>query len=112
MPSASQYNDLTTELMFDTKATQDQVVDFYRQTLGKASWKATTDRTVEIDGKQVMIFRDSAQDLLTLEMCEVEGQTRVRVKHHSAAEIAELDRQLKDRAKAKTEAKAKPEPGN
>ena len=93
-----QYSDQTAELMFDTAATPGEVFDFYRQTLGKAGWKATTDQPIKNDGQEMLIFRNPSHDLLTLQIYAVDAKTRVKVKHQTAAEIAELDRQLKDKA--------------
>ena len=104
-----QYNELTTELGFDTKAAPRQIIDFYRQTLGKAGWEATTDRPLKDDDKQMLLLRNPSHDLLTLELYEVDDQTRVRVKHQTAAEIAELERQLEDKAKDNAKSKAKPD---
>ncbi len=98
-----QYHDLTTELTFDTTATQAEVIDFYRQTLGRAGWKATTDQPIKSDDKQMLLFRNPSADLLTLELREVDEKTRMRVKYQSAAEIADLDRQIKAKAKRKVD---------
>jgi hypothetical protein len=98
-----QYHDQTAELMFDTTATPDQIVDFYRQTLAKTGWEATTDRPIKIDSKQRLILRNPSHDLLALEIDEVADKRRVRVQCQSAAEIAELDRQLKALRKLKPE---------
>ena len=39
-----EYNDQTTELVFDTQAGPSEIVDFYRRTLAKADWKQAADR--------------------------------------------------------------------
>jgi hypothetical protein len=103
------YADATTTVSFDTNATIDDVVRFYRTTLARAAWNATTDQPFHSDFKKIMIFRNPQKDLLTLEMTEVDGKNRVFVKHQSAEEIAELDRLIKPKAEAKKakEAEAK-----
>ena len=53
------YADITKELSFDTAASPADVITYYRQTLSKASWQATLDKTIPIGFKEVMIFRPS-----------------------------------------------------
>ena len=56
------------------------------------------DHTVEIGGRQEMIFRNPTKDMLTLAMPPPRGgKQSVSLQHQSAAEVAELDRQLKER---------------
>ncbi len=105
-----QYTDTPTQLFFDTKATQQDVVSFYRQTLAKAAWEPTTENLMKIDFKELMIFRNPQEDMLTLELTDVDGKTRVLLKHQSAAEIAELDRLIKAEAERKKMEKNKPLP--
>lgn len=96
-----QYADTTKELSFETAAAKDAVVDFYKQTLGKAGWQPTLEKTVDVDDKPTMIFRNPAKDLLTLSFSrERDGKLPVSLQHQSAAEIAELDRQIKAQAPA------------
>jgi hypothetical protein len=96
-----QYTDTPTQLFFDTKATKQDVVGFYQTTLGKAGWEATTDKPIKIDFKDVMIFRNPQKDMLTLEITDVDGRSRVVLKFQSAAEIAEIERQIKADAERK-----------
>jgi hypothetical protein len=100
-----QYTDTPTQLFFDTKATQQDVVGFYRATLAKAAWEATTDKPVKIDLKNLMIFRNPQEDMLTLEMTEVDGKSRVLLRYQSAAEIVEIERQIKAEADRKRQDK-------
>jgi hypothetical protein len=105
-----QYTDTPAQLFFDTKATQQDVVNFYQQTLAKADWEATTENLIKIDFKELMIFRNPQEDMLTLELTDVDGKTRVLLKFQSAAEIAELDRLVKADAERKKLEKNKPLP--
>ena len=92
------YTEQTHELSFETTADQKSIVDFYKKILGQAKWAPTIDHTVEIDGKQEMIFRNPTKDMLTLAMPPARGgKQSVSLQHQSAAEVAELDRQLKER---------------
>lgn len=89
-----QYADTTAQLFFDTRANQRDVADFYRRALANAGWEATTENPVQIDFKKLLIFRNAQSDMLTLEMTEVDGKSRILVKHQSAGEVAELERQI------------------
>ena len=108
------YTDQTQELSFQTTAKQDAVVDFYRKALAAGKWEPTLDHTVEIDDDNEMIFRNPANEMLTLAMPARGGgdKYRVSVRYQSAAELAELDRQIKEQApalKAAAEAREKQE---
>jgi hypothetical protein len=105
-----QYADVNAQLFFDTNATQQEVADFYRKAMGKSGWKATTDAPFKIDFKHEMIFRNPKMDMLTLEMSEVEGKTRVLLKWQSAAEVAELEKLAKAEIERRKAEKNKPLP--
>ncbi len=104
------YGDEPPELTFESTQNQDAIVDFYRQTLAAAGWKSTMDHMVDVDEKPTMIFRNPAKDMLTLSMSGTRGgRLGVSVRFQSAAEIAELDRKIKEQApalRAAAEAKA------
>ncbi len=104
-----QYSDSTKEVLFDTKESEDAIEKFYRETLAKAGWKATTDKPFTIDWKHGLIFRNAAKDMLELEMYEVEDEKvlRVIVKHQTAAEVAAIEKAHADALAAK---KNTPEP--
>ena len=103
------YVDEPPELTFAT-ANQDAIVDFYRKTLAAAGWQSTLDHMVDVDEKPTMIFRNPAKDMLTLAITGVlGGKLLTSVRFQSAAEIAELDRRIKEEApklRAAAEAKA------
>ena len=103
------YVDEPPELTFAT-TNQDAIVDFYRKTLASAGWKSTMDKMVDVDEKPTMIFRNPAKEMLTLATTGVlGGKLLVSVRFQSAAEIAELDRRIKEEApklRAAAEAKA------
>jgi hypothetical protein len=95
------YVDMPPELTFDTRANQDAVVDFYRKNLSAAGWQSTLDHTVPIDDLPTMIFRNPGKDMLTLKMSAgPRGKLHASVRFQSAAEIAELDRKIKEMAPA------------
>jgi len=103
------YVDEPPELTFNA-ANKDAIVDFYRKTLAAAGWKSTMDKMIDVDGGPTMIFRNPAKEMITLSMPYVFGdKLGVSVRYQSAAEIAELDRRIKEEApklRAAAEAKA------
>jgi hypothetical protein len=103
------YSGEPTELRFETAADRGAVTDLYRKTLATAGWKATLDKTIKIDENDVMIFRNATHDMLTLSLSPSRrGKMPVSLRHQSAAEIAELDRLIKEEApKLRAQADAK-----
>jgi hypothetical protein len=103
------YVDEPPELTF-AATNQDAFVDFYRKTLASAGWKSAIDKMVDVDEKPTMIFRNPAKEMITLSTTGVlGGKLLVSVRFQSAAEIAELDRRIKEEApklRAAAEAKA------
>jgi hypothetical protein len=96
------YTDPTLELSFETAANKGSVVDFYRKTLGTTKWEPTLEHLVQIDDKDTMIFRNPGKDMLTLTFSSNRrGKLPVSLHFQSAAEIAELDRKIKEEAPAR-----------
>ena len=105
------YVDQPPELTFQTADTnQDATIDFYRKTLAATGWKSTLDHMVAVDDKPTMIFRNPAKDMFTLTITGMlHSKLLFSVRFQSAAEIAELDRRIKEEApklRAAAEAKA------
>jgi hypothetical protein len=95
------YIDEPPELTFETSADQNAIVDFYRKNLAAAGWQSTLDHTVPIDDLPTMIFRNPGKDMLTLSMSAgSRAKLHVSVRFQSTAEIAELDRKIKEQASA------------
>ena len=95
------YVDEPPELTFDTAPDQNAVVDFYRKNLAATGWQSTLDHTVPVDNLPTMIFRNPGKDMLTLKMSGASrGRLHVSVRFQSAAEIAELERKIKELAPA------------
>jgi hypothetical protein len=105
-----QYADVTRQLFFDSGESQRETADFYRKILKKTGWQATTDTPIQIDFKRELIFRNPGMDMLTLEMTDVEGKTRVLLKLQSAAEVAELERLAKAEIERRKAEENKPLP--
>jgi hypothetical protein len=82
-----QFADDLNQLAFDARADAAAIADFYRERLAAAEWKPTTERWVEDGFSRSLIFRHAAGDLLLLEHREVDGRSRVVVRHQSAAEV-------------------------
>ena len=96
------YTDPTLELSFETAANKESVVDFYRKTLGTTKWEPTLEHLVQIDDKDTMIFRNPGKDMLTLTFSSNRrGKLPVSLHFQSAAEIADLDRKIKEEAPAR-----------
>jgi len=74
----------------------DALLDFYRAKLPAAGWKATTENPIQERGKRMLIYRNSAKDMLTLNVRDGNEQTMAQatVEHLSAAEVAEIDREI------------------
>jgi hypothetical protein len=97
-----QYADTTKQILFDTKDSEDNIVAFYRQTLGSGGWKPTTEQTNKIGFKNVLIFLNPAKDMFTLETYPVEDEQvlRVTLQHQTAAEVAAIEKRLDEQVAA------------
>lgn len=106
-PVRIQYADVTTELDFDANRSIDELAAFYRETLGKERWKATTEKPVADGPEHTLIFRDPAGDLLSLTMrpTEREGVTRGRLRYQTAAEVAAEDQRAREAVARRERAK-------
>lgn len=104
-----QYSDSTKQILFDTKQSEADIEKFYRETLAKQGWKATTEKPFSIDWKHGLIFLNEAKDMLELEMYEVKDENvlRVTVRHYTKAERDIIEAELKKALEAK---KNKPMP--
>ena len=105
-----QYSDSTSQLTFDVKGSEPELVDFYRETLAPSAWKPTTKSANKIGFKNVLIFANPQKDLLTLEIREAGGSRRVVLKHQTAAEVAALDQRLAAAAVRRKAEQSKPLP--
>lgn len=101
-----QYSDSTKEVLFDTKSSEDEIEKFYRETLTKLGWKATTDKPFAIDWKRGLIFRSATKETLSLEMSTVEEEKvlRVKVRYQTAAEVDAKEKRFQEAMAAKKNA--------
>ena len=98
------YADVTKTLSIDVAMSPEELTTFYVKAMAKAGWKPTTEKLVKIDFDQLMIFRNAAKDLATLQMQTIDGKLRATLKHETAAEFEEGLRLAKEEdAKRKTE---------
>jgi hypothetical protein len=98
------YADTTKALSIDVDMTPEGLAAFYRDALGKAGWKPTTEKPVKIDFREMMIFRNDAKDITTLMMHTIDGKLRANLEHQTAAEFAEaMRRAAVEEAKRKAE---------
>lgn len=97
------YSDRPAQIYADVPLSPDQIVSFYREALAPADWKATTENPIKDRYEQMLIFRNPAKDMLTLNMREIEDEKIVRysLKFQTAEEIAKLDEELTKQAEAK-----------
>ncbi|MEI8212345.1 MAG: hypothetical protein WCI02_09360 [Planctomycetota bacterium] len=84
-----QFADDSNQLSFDAKSDSDAIADFYRESLAKHAWKATTENWIQDKFSKSMIFRNEAGDLLLMEHKDIEGKSRLFVKHQTAAAVEE-----------------------
>ncbi len=85
------YNDQTTELVFDTQAEPSEIVDFYRRSLAKADWKQAADPAPAVEARPALVLANANHDRVTLQIDRVEGKNRVRLKHQTAGELQQPD---------------------
>lgn len=100
------YADAAKALAVDVDMTADDLAAFYREALGKAGWKPTTERPVKDGPRSFLIFRNDAGDLAHLEMRDVGDRLRATLTHRTAAEDAEIARRA-EAAVAKRKADSK-----
>lgn len=99
------YADTTKALFLEVDMAPEALAAFYKEALGKAGWKATTEKPVKIDFREMMIFRNDAKDIATLKMHRFEGKLRANLDQQTAAEFAEAMR-LAEAEEAKRKAEA------
>ncbi|OAI57174.1 hypothetical protein AYO49_02620 [Verrucomicrobiaceae bacterium SCGC AG-212-N21] len=103
MPGAERFriSESTGRWDFETKASEADVAAYYRKALEELGWKATLDKTIEINGKNMVIFRNEPKDMITLEMQNRFGSSNVSLLLQSATTVAEIDQKLNAQAEAR-----------
>jgi len=92
------YTDPLKRLIFYTKQSPEDVVKFYRETLGNSDFNATLDKSGKLDSISYLIFRSAQNEMYTVEMQTMgDGCLRGEAWYHSAQEVEELDRKKRIR---------------
>jgi hypothetical protein len=89
---STSYSDATKALAIDVDMTPEQLLTFYKDALGKAGWKPTTEKPINIDFRDMLIFNNKAKDIMTLKMHTIDGKLRANLEHQTAAEFEEARR--------------------
>ncbi len=108
--STVQYSDNPAQMGFDSKSEQKEVADYYRATLAKQGWEATTKESVKIDWKNFVIFRNKAKDLMEVQLTTVDEMTRVMVRFQTAAQVEATEKAIQAEIEKKKAEKNKPLP--
>jgi len=87
-----QYSDANGSLLFDSNLSQDELVAFFKQTLGERDWKATTELPIKINFRHHLIFRNPNQEYLELQFQNVEGKVRTDLRYQNARQFAEREK--------------------
>lgn len=103
-----QYSDTPGQISFDTKMKIDEVAKYYRETLAKSGWEATTEKPFKSGFKDEMIFRNKPMDMLTLELNTVDEKTRVLLRHETAAQVEAMEKRAKAAIEKRKMEKDKP----
>lgn len=82
-----------------------KVTAFYTAELADQDWKPTSEPT-RIDNKTIVIYRNQLGDMIELAFQHFHDDCRVTAVHSTAAEVAELDRRLKEEAQQRAAALA------
>jgi len=90
------YADTTKTLSLGVDMKAEALAAYYKGVLGKAGWRATIEKSMKIDFREMLIFRNINQDFLTLSMHEAEGKLRATLEQRTAAEFEETIRIARD----------------
>ena len=104
------YTDIQKTLRFDSPQDQtDAILAFYQERLPKMGWKATTEKPVTDDRtkEQFVVYRNAQKELLWLDLTQFTGIVRVKLRHQTAAEVAEEERLFKEKAELEKQKLAK-----
>lgn len=86
-PGATRVDYSDSQLSFDTSLTIAETEAFYRDTLKKAGWQATTEQMIKDLVNQFLIFRNPDKQLMQLELQTFEGKSRGRLLLQSAEQV-------------------------
>lgn len=104
------YTDSQKTLRFDSPQDQTEaILAFYQERLPKMGWKATTEKPVTDDRtkEQFVVYRNAQKELLWLDLTQFTSIVRVKLRHQTAAEVAEEERLFKEKAELEKQKLAK-----
>jgi hypothetical protein len=89
LPDATQveYQEERMQLVFDTKADREKVVDFYRQTLAKAGWAPAAEKADSISANAALVLENPSHNRITVTIEPLEKGSHVWVVQQSTAEL-------------------------
>lgn len=89
----TRYLDELKSLEFESSAAADEILGFYRAALEKTDYRPTTDKPVEQEQNQVLVFANPRKEQVTLQLAPDGERVKVQLVHRTAAERAALSRQ-------------------
>lgn len=81
------YADVTKQLDGDSKLSTTELASVYRKTLEAAGWVATTERPIQLDFRESLIFRNEQKELAELVFHKVDEFSRFTLEFMTAAEV-------------------------
>ena len=95
------YVDVQKTLRFESSAKYADVAKYYQQVLGERGWKPTTKEFIASADHYrrpigTQIFRNAADEMLTLDLITQNAKTHAVVKHLTASELAASEQQAKE----------------
>jgi hypothetical protein len=110
-----QFTDSTGRMLMDSKQSQEEVVSYFKKSLGQIQWKPTTENTVRIGYEDCLIFRNEKKEMIEIKFRQVEGKTRADLRYQTAKQFAEDEKkadaliaELKKKREAEMERKKNP----
>jgi hypothetical protein len=91
-----QYSDSTGNMLLDSPKSQKELVQFFKASLGKSGWKATTDNPVRIKFRDHLIFRNTAKEYIEIEFYKVDDNTRASLTYQTAEQFAALEKKAEE----------------
>ena len=91
-----QYSDSTGNMLLDSPKPQEELVQYFKASLGKSGWKATTENPVRIKFRDHLIFRNDAKEYIEIEFYQVDANTRASLKYQTAEQFAALEKKAEE----------------
>lgn len=99
--SEADFSPSTQTLRFQHPGPVEPLVVDFGQRVAAQGWRQSLESLTVTDGKQVMTWRNAADDMLMLEFAEPQGsRTNAAVSYQTAAQIAAMNQRLDEQAEA------------